>query len=171
MRMSTKSRFAVNAMIDLALRHQAGPVALGGIGARQQVSLSSLEQVFSNLRQAGLVQSTRGPGGGYVLGRDAAQISVADIILAVDEAGDEAADSGPARSLWAELHTVMLQHMAGISLQTLLQEQLQRGAVLQAEPAAPAAATRRGISAQPVVKPLRSKAPNSVFAFGLSFAR
>lgn len=67
MRMSTKGRFAVNALIDLALREPAGPVALAAICARQQVSLSYLEQLFSRLRKNGLVESTRGPGGGYTL--------------------------------------------------------------------------------------------------------
>ena len=71
MRMSTKGRFAVNALIDLALREPAGPVALAAICARQQVSLSYLEQLFSRLRKNGLVESTRGSGGGYTLGRSA----------------------------------------------------------------------------------------------------
>ena len=83
MRMSTKGRFAVNALIDLALREAAGPVALATISARQQVSLSYLEQMFSRLRRVGIVESTRGPGGGYTLGREAALISVADIVAAV----------------------------------------------------------------------------------------
>ena len=91
MRMSTKGRFAVNALIDLALREPAGPVALAAICARQQVSLSYLEQLFSRLRKNGLVESTRGPGGGYTLGRSAAAISVADIVSAVDEPMDDAA--------------------------------------------------------------------------------
>ena len=168
MRMSTKSRFAVNAMIDLALRQQAGPVALAGIGSRQQVSLSSLEQVFSCLRRSGLVQSTRGPGGGYVLGRDAQAISVADIITAVDDAEVVADDKGIAQDLWSGLNAVMLQHMAGISLHTLVQEQIGHGAAVAAEPTPQ---PRRGFSPQPVVKASRSRVPNSVFAFGLSFAR
>ncbi|HSQ70796.1 MAG TPA: Rrf2 family transcriptional regulator, partial [Rubrivivax sp.] len=92
MRMSTKGRFAVNALIDLALREPAGPVALAAICARQQISLSYLEQLFSRLRKNGLVESTRGPGGGYTLGRSAAEISVADIVSAVDDPlHDEAA--------------------------------------------------------------------------------
>jgi len=86
MRLSTKSRFAVAAMIDLALREQAGPVPLGSIGERLQISLSYLEQMFSKLRQQGLVDSTRGPGGGYTLARAAQAISVADIIMAVEGA-------------------------------------------------------------------------------------
>ena len=85
MRMSTKGRFAVNALIDLALREPAGPVALASISQRQQISLSYLEQLFSRLRRDGVVESTRGPGGGYTLARSAEQISVADIVTAVDE--------------------------------------------------------------------------------------
>jgi len=84
MRLSTKSRFAVTAMIDLALRQQAGPVTLAAISQRQHISISYLEQLFSKMRQHGLVESTRGPGGGYTLNRDANHISVADIIYAVN---------------------------------------------------------------------------------------
>jgi Rrf2 family protein len=111
MRLSTKSRFAVNALIDLALREQSGPVALAAISARQQISLSYLEQLFSRLRVAGLVESTRGPGGGYTLGRTAEDISVADIVSAVEgpaPADDEqGARAGLARDLWARLDDVM----------------------------------------------------------------
>ena len=101
MRISTKGRFAVNAMVDLALRESAGPVALSTICARQRVSLSYLEQLFAGLRQAGLVQSTRGPGGGSTLGRAAAAISVADIVAAVDDsvAGEVEAPGAEAGSL------------------------------------------------------------------------
>ena len=84
MRLTTKGRFAVTAMIDLALRSNAGPVALAAISQRQQISLSYLEQLFGKLRRHELVESTRGPGGGYSLGRAAAEITVADIIVAVD---------------------------------------------------------------------------------------
>ena len=84
MRLSTKSRFAVTAMIDVALREDRGPVALAAISERHQISLSYLEQLFSKLRQAGLVESTRGPGGGYSLGRNPEKISMADIMEAVD---------------------------------------------------------------------------------------
>ena len=116
MRISSKGRLAVNAMIDLALREPSGPVALGTIGARQRVSMSYLEQLFSRLRQRGLVESTRGPGGGYTLGRAAAAISVADVVVAVDDelAPNDvltaAADTGndPARGLWARLSDEML---------------------------------------------------------------
>ncbi len=85
MKLSTKGRYAVMAMVDLA-RHSAGkPVALNDIAARQEISLSYLEQLFAKLRRGGLVISTRGPGGGYRLARSAAETRIADIILAVDE--------------------------------------------------------------------------------------
>jgi Rrf2 family protein len=86
MRLTTKGRFAVTAMIDVALHATAGPVTLAGVAERQQISLSYLEQLFGKLRRRGLVESVRGPGGGYSLAREATKISVADIILAVDEA-------------------------------------------------------------------------------------
>jgi Rrf2 family iron-sulfur cluster assembly transcriptional regulator len=176
MRMSTKGRFAVNAMIDLALREQAGPVALAAISNRQQISLSYLEQLFSRLRRQGLVESTRGPGGGYTLGRKINDITVADIVSAVDEPMDlfgsdlggtsaAAANGGGTQNLWSSLNDAMLKHMAGITLGSLVEEQTARGVVVEAKP------VRRGIASQPVVKPVRTTAPNSVFAFGRSFAR
>ena len=85
MRLTTKGRFAVTAMLDLALREAAGPVTLAGISERQGISLSYLEQLFGKLRKGGLVKSVRGPGGGYRLTLSAAQTRIADIILAVDE--------------------------------------------------------------------------------------
>ena len=80
-----EAKFDITAMIDLALRESTGPVALAAISARQQISLSYLEQLFGKLRRHELVESTRGPGGGYSLGRKAGEITVADIIVAVDE--------------------------------------------------------------------------------------
>ena len=169
MRMSTKGRFAVNALIDLALREPAGPVALAAICTRQQISLSYLEQLFSRLRRHGLVESTRGPGGGYTLGRDAAEISVADIVMAVDEPAQDAAnedhDDGYSRELWQRLSTIMLEHMARITLKSLVDEQIAGGVAVEAKP------PRRAISARPPLAPLRTTAPASVFAFGRSFGR
>jgi Rrf2 family transcriptional regulator, iron-sulfur cluster assembly transcription factor len=183
MRMSTKGRFAVNAMIDLALRERAGPVALAAIAARQQISLSYLEQLFSRLRRNGLVQSTRGPGGGYTLGRDTLGITVADIIVAVEDGSDVDADAraealagsekaaGAATSpthtptLWASLQEVMLRHMATISLRSLVDEQLSAGVTIEDKP------VRRAAAPAPVPRVMRTTAPNSVFAFGQSFSR
>jgi Rrf2 family iron-sulfur cluster assembly transcriptional regulator len=170
MRMSTKGRYAVNAMIDLALRQHAGPVALAAIGARQGVSLSYLEQLFARLRQQGMVVSTRGPGGGYTLGRTAEEISVADIVCAVDDLADSeshaAEDTGPSRELWLRLNQVMREQMATVSLHSLVQEQQAKGVSIE-----PAATPRRAEPVKPLVKALPSRAPNSVFAFGRSFAR
>ena len=84
MRITTRGQLAVSAMTDLALHQKVRPVALSTISARQGTSLSYLEQLFSALRRAGLVDSTRGPGGGYTLARKLEQISVADIIIAVE---------------------------------------------------------------------------------------
>ena len=84
MRITTRGQLAVSAMTDLALHQKLRPVALSTISARQGTSLSYLEQLFSALRRAGLVDSTRGPGGGYTLARNLDQISVAEIILAVE---------------------------------------------------------------------------------------
>jgi Rrf2 family iron-sulfur cluster assembly transcriptional regulator len=184
MRMSTKGRLAVNALIDLALRERVGPVALLSVSDRQRVSLSYLEQMFSRLRRSGIVEATRGPGGGYSLGRPAAQISVADIVSAVDEPEDAEPRTGLAdglsTQLWRDVQAVMLAHMATISLQSLLDQQIAQGAQIERLPGAqPTKATAqaaaqgaaRAAAASNVTRlPLRCKAPNSVFAFGQSFA-
>jgi Rrf2 family transcriptional regulator, iron-sulfur cluster assembly transcription factor len=172
MRMSTKGRLAVNALVDLALRESAGPVALASISERQQVSLSYLEQMFSRLRKQGVVESTRGPGGGYTLGRPASAISVADIVSTVDDPAEVShrtgLEDGLSRSLWRQLDAVMLDHMATITLQSLVEQQLAAGVQVESR-----SVRRTPLEPQPVVQtglPLRCKAPNSVFAFGRSFA-
>ena len=177
MRLTTKGRFAVTAMIDLGLRSTNGPVALAAISARQQISLSYLEQLFGKLRRAELVESTRGPGGGYTLGRAADRITVADIILAVDEpidatgcAGKENCmgdDSGKCMThdLWAALNNKMIEFLNGVTLKKLVDEQLARGVAVVEAP------IKRAISSVPVVKPIRITAPNSVFALGAALAK
>ena len=177
MRLSTKSRFAVAAMIDLALREQSGPVPLNAIGSRLQISLSYLEQLFAKLRQSGLVDSTRGPGGGYSLGRPAAEITVADIIVAVDEPIDATGCAGKencmgddggrcmTHDLWASLNTKMIEFLDSISLKKLVDEQLAKGISIDAAP------VKRAISSTPVVKPIKVTAPNSVFALGNAFPK
>ena len=85
MRLSTKSRFAVIAMIDVAMREKYGPVPLSEVALRNKISLSYLEQMFSKMRQKGLLNSARGLGGGYVLGRQMDDITVEDIICAVED--------------------------------------------------------------------------------------
>jgi Rrf2 family transcriptional regulator, iron-sulfur cluster assembly transcription factor len=133
MRLTTKGRFAVTAMIDLAIRQHNGPVTLAGISQRQKISLSYLEQLFGKLRRHELVESTRGPGGGYSLGRPLKDISVADIIFAVDEpldatqcAGQENChDDGPCMThqLWASLNSKMIEYLDSVSLQDLVEQQ------------------------------------------------
>lgn len=85
MRLTTKGRYAVTAMLDLALHANEGPVPLADISRRQGISLSYLEQLFARLRKQGLVDSARGPGGGYKLSRDAEEIAIVDVITAIDE--------------------------------------------------------------------------------------
>jgi len=177
MRLTTKGRFAVTAMIDLALRQNNGPVTLAAISQRQQISLSYLEQLFGKLRRHQLVESTRGPGGGYTLGRKAADISVADIILSVDEpidathcAGKEncLGESGRCMTheLWTSLNQRMIEFLNSVNLQKLVDEQLDKGLQVEEKPLA-----RRAISTAPAVKPIRVNAPNSVFALGNAFAK
>lgn len=175
MRMSTKGRFAVTAMMEVALRERSGPVSLAGIGARQNMSLSYLEQLFSRLRRHNLVESTRGPGGGYTLARRAEEITVADIIVAVDsDDEDSVRGEGAARQvgesltgeLWGNLNAKMIEYMDGISLHSLVQEQLDKGFRLEVTP------PKRGLVAKisNTAAGFRINAPNSVFAFGRSFA-
>ncbi len=85
MRLSTKSRYAITAMLDLSLNGEEGPVTLADISEHQSISLSYLEQLFASLRSKGLVRGVRGPGGGYFLAKDSNEITVAEIVCAVDE--------------------------------------------------------------------------------------
>ena len=177
MRLTTKGRFAVTAMIDVALHSTGGPVTLAGVAERQHISLSYLEQLFGKLRRRGLVESVRGPGGGYSLAREAAKMSIADIILAVDEPLDATGCSGKencmgedggrcmTHDLWASLNTKMIEHLNSISLKKLVVDQLAKGVSVEEHP------VRRAISTQPVVKPIRITAPNSVFALGAAFSK
>ncbi len=136
MRLTTKGRFAVTAMIDLALREHAGPVTLAGISGRQSISLSYLEQLFGRLRRHELVESMRGPGGGYSLARKMSDISVADIIYAVDEPIDATQCGGKenclddhrclTHDLWASLNRHMIDYLDSVSLQDLVSQQRER---------------------------------------------
>lgn len=133
MKLTTKGRFAVTAMIDLALRHEGGPVTLAGISERQKISLSYLEQLFGKLRRHQLVASVRGPGGGYCLTRKLAEISVADIICAVDEPLDATLCGGKGNcheeqvcmthQLWTNLTKRMFDYLNSVSLADLVEEQ------------------------------------------------
>jgi Rrf2 family iron-sulfur cluster assembly transcriptional regulator len=172
MRLTTKGRFAVTAMIDLALRQASGPVTLAAISQRQQISLSYLEQLFGKLRRNDLVESTRGPGGGYTLSRPAQQISVADIILSVDEPLDATQCGGKenchgennrcmTHDLWSTLNQHMVDFLASVNLQKLVDDQIAKGMQVEAKPL-----LRRAISPAPGLKPPLVNAPNSVFALG-----
>ncbi len=133
MRLTTKGRFAVTAMIDLAMRQHHGPVTLAGISQRQKISLSYLEQLFGKLRRHELVESTRGPGGGYTLAKTTKEVTVADIIFAVDEpidatqcAGKENCnDDGPCMTheLWTNLNRKMIEYLDSVSLHDLVEGQ------------------------------------------------
>jgi len=133
MRLTTKGRFAVTAMIDLAMRHGNGPVTLAEISGRQKISLSYLEQLFGKLRRHQLVESVRGPGGGYCLARDTAEISVADVILAVDEPIDATQCGGKenchddqkclTHDLWAALNDRIFDYLESVSLRQLVDNQ------------------------------------------------
>ena len=136
MRLTTKGRYAVTAMIDLALRSDHGPVTLAGISERQKISLSYLEQLFGKLRRYKLVDSVRGPGGGYCLSRPGAQISVADIVRAVDESLDATQCGGKenckdeercmTHELWTTLNFKMYEYLTSVSLADLVEKQLQK---------------------------------------------
>jgi Rrf2 family iron-sulfur cluster assembly transcriptional regulator len=133
MRLTTKGRFAVTAMLDLALHGTAGPVTLAGISERQKISLSYLEQLFGKLRRRELVESVRGPGGGYHLARDASRVTVADIIRAVEEPIDSTQCGGRencldshrcmTHDLWEELNSTVYGFLAGVTLSQLAERQ------------------------------------------------
>lgn len=130
MRLTTKGRYAVTALLDLAFHSDRKPVTLTDIAKRQTISLSYLEQLFARLRRAGMVTGVRGPGGGYHLSRKAGQINIAEIIAAVDEVIDatkcggkgDCQDNQPCLThvLWMDLSEQIRQYLAGISLQDLL---------------------------------------------------
>jgi Rrf2 family iron-sulfur cluster assembly transcriptional regulator len=136
MRLTTKGRFAVTAMADLALNGGAGPVTLAGISERQRISLSYLEQLFGKLRRHQIVDSARGPGGGYRLARPPERISVADIVRAVDETLDATQCGGDenckdearclTHDLWANLNSRMCDYLESITLADLVEKRLNR---------------------------------------------
>lgn len=138
MRLTTKGRFAVTAMLDLAINEtkdapDTKPVTLAGISERQDISLSYLEQLFSRLRRQGLVKSIRGPGGGYNLAKNYAEISVAEIINAVDEQIDATQCGGHencrdegrcmTHDLWSALNTKILEYLDGVTLADMVASQ------------------------------------------------
>ena len=136
MRLTTKGRFAVTAMLDLALHSGKGPVTLAGISGRQKISLSYLEQLFGKLRRRKLVASVRGPGGGYNLARTPQSITVAEVISAVDEPLDATQCGGKenchdeqrcmTHDLWAKLNDKMYEYLDSVKLSDLVAQQATR---------------------------------------------
>jgi len=163
MRLTTKGRFAVTAMIDLGLNHGGGPVTLAEISGRQRISLSYLEQLFGKLRRHGLVESVRGPGGGYHLAKDMSELSVADIILAVDEPIDATQCGGKencqddqkclTHDLWAALNERIFDYLGSVTLRQLVDSQK-----------AKEAARESGVAQVHDMRPTASKRPTPVSA-------
>jgi Rrf2 family iron-sulfur cluster assembly transcriptional regulator len=130
MRLTTKGRYAVTAMVDLALNGERGRVSLAEIAERHGISQSYLEQLFAALRRQGLVDGTRGPGGGYQLGRPRSEISVADVIDAVDESVDATRCGGRrncrgdqgclTHDLWEELSRQIRQYLSSVTLDAVI---------------------------------------------------
>ncbi len=131
MKLTSKGRYAVTAMLDVALHTNVGPVPLADISERQEISLSYLEQLFARLRKQGLVTSVRGPGGGYLLGKQASDISVGDVISAVNESVDATRCHGAnggcqsgmrclTHTLWSELSQRIEEFLHGITLAELV---------------------------------------------------
>jgi len=133
MKLTTKGRYAVTAMLDLALHAQAEPVSLAEISSRQEISLSYLEQLFSRLRKHELVSSTRGPGGGYRVARSLDKVAVSEIIKAVNESVDATQCAGKenchshgrclTHDLWEGLSEQIEEFLSGVSLQDLINRQ------------------------------------------------
>jgi Rrf2 family iron-sulfur cluster assembly transcriptional regulator len=136
MRLTTKGRFAVTAMLDLAMHGGNRPVTLAGISERQSISLSYLEQLFGKLRRHTLVESVRGPGGGYTLARELEKVSVADIVTAVDEPLDATQCGGKenckderrcmTHDLWSTLNDKMYEYLDSVKLSDLVAQQAAR---------------------------------------------
>lgn len=143
MRLTTKGRFAVTAMIDLSMRQGDGPVTLAGIAERQKISLSYLEQLFGKLRRHQIVSSVRGPGGGYCLARDMYEITVADVIIAVDEPLDATQCGGKqnchdhqrcmTHELWTNLNRKMYEYLHSVTLGALVEQHRAKLAALDGE--------------------------------------
>jgi Rrf2 family iron-sulfur cluster assembly transcriptional regulator len=137
LKLTSKGRYAVTAILDLAFHASSGPVTLSDISRRQDISLSYLEQLFTRLRKQQLVRSTRGPGGGYSLNKPASEIAVAEIVSAVDETVDTTRCSGAsnchdgeqclAHELWDGLSQQIYGFLSEISLQDLMDDDSIKG--------------------------------------------
>lgn len=175
MRLSTRGRFAITAMIDLALRQTATPVPLQDLALRHRISMSYLEQMFAKLRQHGLVESTRGPGGGYTLARTAGAISVADIIGAIEDESDTRSKEAPretsvsaqamTQDLWDALQSTVLAYLQTVTLESLAVEQKAKGFQVQERKT-----VQKGVFQKPRPPVARPGTPNSVFALGQAWA-
>jgi len=168
MRLTTKGRYAVTAMLDLAIHFKDGPITLSDISKRQGISLSYLEQLFSKLRKKGLVDSARGPGGGYRLSRPAGEIVVADVITAVDESIDVTRCAGKGNcqddgkclthELWNDLSCQIYEFLHAISLGQLVENREVQAVAfrqnMKAEAGTEAAATVEAGSVSEVAEPV-----------------
>lgn len=136
MKLTTRGRYAVTAMLDLAVHEGDGPITLLDVSERQGISLSYLEQLFTRLRRSQLVSSSRGPGGGYVLGRSSADICLAEIVDSVDETMDATRCGGRGdcqsgkqcltHELWSDLGSQIRSYLSGISLASMVQKRTVR---------------------------------------------
>ena len=136
MKLTTRGRYAVTAMLDLALHDQAGPITLADIARRQDISLQYLEQLFARLRKRGLVRSSRGPGGGYQLAKPASDITVARVIYCVDESVDVTRCGGQqncqgeqrclTHDLWMELNQHVADFLNTVTLDAIIQRHMVR---------------------------------------------
>jgi len=163
MRLTTKGRFAVTAMMDLALRGDDGPVALASVSERQKISLSYLEQLFGKLRRYSLVDSVRGPGGGYCIARPLDTVTVADIVRAVDEPLDATQCGGRenclddhrcmTHDLWAALNAKMYDYLTSVTLADLVERQRAK----EAKTGSAAVIEDRRIGPQPRTRATRDK--------------
>jgi Rrf2 family iron-sulfur cluster assembly transcriptional regulator len=163
MRLTTKGRFAVTAMMDLALRGDDGPVALASVSERQKISLSYLEQLFGKLRRYSLVDSVRGPGGGYCIARPLNTVTVADIVRAVDEPLDATQCGGRenclddhrcmTHDLWAALNAKMYDYLTSVTLADLVERQRAK----EAKTGSAAVIEDRRIGPQPRTRATRDK--------------
>lgn len=179
MRLTTKGGFALTAMIDVAMRERDGPVPLASISRRQHIARSSLELLFSKLRQHALIKATRGPGGGYTLTRRASEITVADILASVDgqpladtEASPKKSEPGSkgcysTEALWASAKHHVMEFLGSVTLQSLVEDQLAKGVRVEQEPTP----RKKEALPSPAALPLRVNAPNSVFAWNGVFAK
>lgn len=176
MRLSTRGRFAITALIDMALRESSAPVPLQDLALRHRISMSYLEMMFARLRQHGLVESTRGPGGGYTLARSAQGITVADIIGAIED-GSQAADADEGRDssasaqamtqdLWNDLHHTVMAYLQTVTLHSLALQQKAKGFVVQERKP-----VNKGVKTKAPRPLLRPGVPNSVFALAQAWPR